>query len=312
MKARPNNMLKARVSPNPGGARRGAGVRLNGSGVQPESSQARPGGGFTLLEMLVVVAIVGLLAAASLPAIRALTQTNTVAAGHRQFLDDLALARHQAISGRRIVYLVLVPPTMRTHFNTIRNADVRLYPAAVKDASLRQLTNLVNGQFTAYALFTRRSVGDQPGRERPRYLSDWNQLPDGMLFGTNVFEDLGAAWFNVAGLTNRVSRPLPFGWFPFPLADSPEMRLPYIAFDSTGRMFYDGGVVPARPGESVPLLRGSVFYEKDAEQRYRLGMPPDVVITEQSRTNQMVVRVEWLTGRARVIRPWEQTVAWQQ
>lgn len=266
---------------------------------------------FTLLELLVVVAIVGMLAAASLPAIRALNQTNTVAASHRQFLDDLALARHQAISGRRVVYLVLVPPTMRAHFNTVRSADQRVYAPSAKDAALRQLTNLVNGQYTSYALFTRRTVGDQPGRERPRYLGEWRQLPEGMLFGTNLFVDLGAAWFSVASATNVFNRPLPYAWFPFPLADSPEMRLPYIAFDSTGRMFYEGGAVPRVPGESVPLLRGSVFYEKDAEQRYRLNAPPDIVITEQSRTNLMEVRVEWLTGRAKVFRPWEQTAAWQ-
>jgi len=76
-------------------------------------------------------------------------------------------------------------------------------------------------------------------------------------------------------------------------------------------MFYEGGEVPLRAGESVPLVRGSVLYEKDAGQRYRLNIPPDVVITEQSRTNLMEVRVEWLTGRARVVRPWEQTAAWQ-
>jgi len=274
-------------------------------------TRTRTNWAFTLLELLVVVAIVGMLAAASLPAIRALTQTNTVAASHRQFLDDLSLARYQAISGRRVVYLVLVPPSMRAHFNTVRTADQRVYSPNAKQSALRQLTNLVNGQFTSYALFTRRTVGDQPGRERPRYLGEWKQLPDGMLFGTNVFVDLGAAWLGVANSTNWASRPLPYGWFPFPLADSPEMRLPYIAFDSTGRMFYEGGVVPRAPGESVPLVRGSVFYEKDAEQRYRLNVWPDVVITEQSRTNLMEVRVEWLTGRAKVFRPWEQTAAWQ-
>ncbi|MCZ7639231.1 MAG: prepilin-type N-terminal cleavage/methylation domain-containing protein [Verrucomicrobia bacterium] len=269
------------------------------------------GRAFTLLELLVVIAIIGLLAASSMPAIRALTQTNTVAAGHRQFLDDLSLARYQAISGRRTVYVVLVPPTMRAHFQTVQTANSQLYSPQAKTAALRSLTNLVNGQYTAYALFTRRTVGDQPGRERPAYLGEWRQLPDGMIFGTNLFSDLGSGWLTVANHTNVTDRPLPYGWFPFPTAESPEARLPYLAFDSTGRMVYEGGVVPRRPGESIPLLRASVFYPKDNQNRYALNSPPDVVITEQAGTNRMDVRVDWLTGRARVIRPWEQNAAWQ-
>jgi hypothetical protein len=266
--------------------------------------------------MLVVVAIIGMLAAASVPAIRALTQTNTIAAGHRQFLDDLALARHQAISGRRVVYLVMIPPTMRGHFATVRNANRQVYSDAVKSNALAQLNRLVNGQYTSYALFTRRSVGDQPGRERPMYLTPWRELPEGLVFGTNVFDDLGAGWLAVANQTNRVERPLPYSWFPFPSSDSPELRLPYIAFDPTGRMFYDGGLAPRRPGEYIPLLRGSVFYEKEIDavsrqERYKLSAAPDVVLTEQADTNRMYVRVDWLTGRAKVLKPWEQTVAWR-
>lgn len=266
---------------------------------------------FTLLEMLVVVAIIGMLAAVSVPAIRALTQTNTVAAGHRQLLDDLAYARQLAVSGRRVVYLVLVPPTMRGHADTIRSADPNLYPPRVKDRALRQLTNLVDGQYTAYALFTRRTVGDQPGRDHPTYLTDWRRLPDGIVFDTNVFVDLGNLWLTVANRTNAAHRPLPYAWFPFPTEDSPELRLPYVAFNPQGRMYYEGGVEPVLAGESIPLLRGSVFYPRDNLDRYDLRSPPDLALSQRGDTNRMEVRVDWLTGRARVHRPWEQTAAWR-
>ncbi|MCX8107857.1 MAG: prepilin-type N-terminal cleavage/methylation domain-containing protein, partial [Verrucomicrobiae bacterium] len=66
---------------------------------------------FTLLELLVVVGIIALLAATSVPAIRSLSKTNVVAAGNRQMLDDLAYARRLALTGRRTVYVVFVPPT---------------------------------------------------------------------------------------------------------------------------------------------------------------------------------------------------------
>lgn len=275
------------------------------------SSGQAPARAFTLLEMLVVVAIIGMLAAISVPAIRALTQTNTVAAGHRQLLDDLALARQLAMSGRRVVYLVLAPPTLRSHADTIRNANPLLYPPPVKDRALRQLTNLVEGQYTAYALFTRRSVGDQPGRENPTYLSDWKRLPDGLLFETNAFVDLGTQWLAAANRTNASRRPLPYAWFPFPTADSPELRLPYIAFNAQGRLYYEGGAEPVLAGESLPLVRGSVFYPRDNAGRPDLRVPPDVALAERGDTNRMEVRVEWLTGRAHVYRPWEQTTAWR-
>lgn len=272
----------------------------------PRSARA-----FTLLEMLVVVAIIGMLAAISVPAIRALTQTNTLAAGHRQLLDDLAFARQLAVSGRRVVYLVLAPPTLRAHADTIRQADSRFYPPPVKDRALRQLTNLFEGQYTAYALFTRRRVGDQPGREDPAYLTDWKRLPEGLLFETNVFEDLGAQWLNAAQRTNAAQRPLPHAWFPFPTADSPELRLPYIAFNAQGRMYYEGGVEPVLAGESLPLVRGSVFYPKDSQDRPDWRAAPDVALSQRGDTNRTEVRVDWMTGRARVHQPWEQTAPWR-
>jgi prepilin-type N-terminal cleavage/methylation domain-containing protein len=290
--------LQQPASPPPGIGRAGRGA-------------SRSGRAFTLLEMLVVVAIIGMLAAVSVPAIRALTQTNTLAAGHRQLLDDLAYARQLAVSGRRVVYLVLAPPTLRAHADTIRRADARFYPPAVKDRALRQLTNLFEGQYTAYALFTRRSVGDQPGRENPVYLTDWKRLPDGLLFETNVFVDLGAQWLNAANRTNAAQRPLPHAWFPFPTADSPEMRLPYVAFNAQGRLYYEGGAEPVLAGEVLPLVRGSVFFPKDSQDRPDWRAAPDIALAQRGDTNRTDVRVDWVTGRARVYRPWEQTAAWR-
>lgn len=66
--------------------------------------------GFTLIEMLVVVGIIGILAAISLPAMKGIGQANLTAAANRQLLDDLSYARLRAISDRTTVYMVFVPP----------------------------------------------------------------------------------------------------------------------------------------------------------------------------------------------------------
>src|ERR1700722_20253329 len=65
---------------------------------------------FTLLELLVVLVIMGILAAIGLPAIRGMSKSNAIAAADRQMLDDLAYARQRAIAEHTTVYMVFVPP----------------------------------------------------------------------------------------------------------------------------------------------------------------------------------------------------------
>lgn len=50
---------------------------------------------FTLLELLVVVAVIGLLAGITAPSIRGMVQGKTLSSGHRQLTDDLNRARQR-------------------------------------------------------------------------------------------------------------------------------------------------------------------------------------------------------------------------
>lgn len=266
----------------------------------PRTARTAPGGGvgaFTLIELLVVVAIIGILAVSAVPAIRGLTSANTVASGSRQMLDDLSYARQLAISSRRTVYMVFVPPTVQSHLAELQ----RVKPPERQKQLLRQYTNLVGAPYTTYALFSWRTVGDQPGRKTPRFLTDWRQLPEGMFLATNRFTDLGDLWWKAATnmATMATNLPLPQAWIPFPAWDAPQLRMPYIAFDPAGRVTYEGlnrSSATQIPEASITLSRGSVMPLRDTQGR---PLPPDIVETPRGNRTDMVIHP--LTGRARVI-----------
>lgn len=247
------------------------------------------GRAFSLVELLIVIAIIGLLAAIGLPALRGLGESTGIDAATRQVLDDLAFARQQAINQRSEVFMIFIPP------------DLHRYQP---EAQRRFLTNFTAQRLTTYALYARRTVGDQPGQATPRMLTPWRSLPDGVFFSPEWFvgqlvRTNPALWQFTAQLprTNLFNVPV---YYP-PVRSNvvvPSVNLPYIRFTPRGQLLAPGPAGPAAPPGHhdviVRLSKGSIFAASPIES-------PDVVETPKG--YRRFIRVNGLTGRARVDHP---------
>jgi prepilin-type N-terminal cleavage/methylation domain-containing protein len=262
--------------------------------TNPSNSRLK---GFTIIELLVVIVIIAILASMAIPALKGFSEANTMTAASRQMMDDIAYARQKAMNNRTTVYMVFIPPS----FWNMPGAPAI---ASLSQESKRQLDVPLKGQSAMYALYSERSIGDQPGQLNNQYLTDWRELPDGAVIDTNKFvqSELIIDPYDTARqfpvqkfLTN---------YFPFPPSEitnafPKRFPLPYIAFDSQGRLVPSSG-----DDEFIPLARGSVFVPVDSDGRPTLDNP-DIVLPgyrEPGRTNYNLVRIDRLTGRARLER----------
>ncbi|MGA2177497.1 MAG: prepilin-type N-terminal cleavage/methylation domain-containing protein [Verrucomicrobiota bacterium] len=251
---------------------------------------------FTLLELMMVVAIIGFLAAMALPHVSGFAKANTLAAADRQLLDDVALARQRALVNRSTVYMVFVPPGFWTNQDYIKSLT--------NDFSNLQLTNLLARQYTSYALLALNSVGDQPGQHFAHYLTDWRTLPQGVLISEFEFiSNQPALTITTTNTTTGQTNPetvFPLNWtpvtVPFPsVAAGSVNKLPYIAFTPQGSLL-------TQTNQYIVLKRGSVFYSEDSNGVPVAG-PVSVVATPPGNetNNPNMIRIDWLTSRATLL-----------
>ena len=254
---------------------------------------------FTLLELLVVLAIIGILAGIVLPTIHAF-KPNPGAVAARQLLDDISRARQLALSQRTTVYMVFLPT------NAFSLPDMATWTADQKSKA----TNVIEKQMIGYTFISLRSLGDQPGRSRPRYLSAWRTLPEGAFiplvkFGphnqsfsiyTNDVNGNPVLAFKVFGFNRTNNIPFPTEETAAASISRPYIDLPYIAFNYLGQLV-------SGENEYIPIAQGSVLFTRDLKTGE--GTWPFQVNENPpgNTTNAFnVVNIDWLTGRARLER----------
>jgi len=266
---------------------------------------------FTLVEMLVVIAIIGILAGITMPTIANFRKADSMLAATRQMQDDVERARMLAISQRTTVYMVFCPSNFWSD---------PAYGSLNGTPEIAKASRLLDKQLNAYTFVTLRSVGNQPGQVTPRYLSEWRPLPDGAMIAPFKFKPRGQPPTIVTDppWPATPTKTFPVKGFdvttdiPFPSADAPPstlvgkkyVALPYIAFNYLGQLLPPVGQVVA-VDEYIPLAKGSINQALDASKIPRLPeqSPTFNESPPGNSTNAFtLIRIDWITGRARLER----------
>jgi prepilin-type N-terminal cleavage/methylation domain-containing protein len=256
---------------------------------------------FTIIELLVVISILGIMAALTVPVLKNFAKSDATLGASRQLLDGVARARQLAISQRTTVYMVFVP----TNF---WNDTSGQWPNNNwwNNLTLAQRTvatnNLCDKQLTGYTFVSLRSVGDQPGQGVPHYLAPWQTLPDNTFIAAQKFYTTNTIVDQISGATYPISEFNYTNKFPFPTETafiSGTLYLPYIAFNYLGQLTVDGADL-AGQDEYIPIAKGSVLFARDSFTKAFQFNPPDVAETPpgNSINSYNIVHIDRLTGRA--------------
>lgn len=264
---------------------------------------------FTLIEMLVVIAILGLIAGLAVPALKNLGKSDATVSAARQLLDDIGRARQLAISQRTTVYMVFIP----TNFWTIPGpVPGSAWWTSLSVASRAIVTNLCDNQLTGYVLIGQGTVGDQPGRHNWHYLSSWQNLPAGTFIAQQKYGNpYGFSTTPVAvppAITMQDNPNSPFVIYgfmtnavPFPTETNSLVWLPSLVFDSSGHLLDQNNQIAQRH-EYIPLAHGSIAPAIDVATKAFI-LANGISVDENPPGNSTnisanIIDIDPLTGRA--------------
>lgn len=236
--------------------------------------------------MLVVISILGVLAALTVPALKNIGKSDANISASRQLLDGIGRARQLAVANRTTVYMVFVP----TNFWSPAN-----FLAARTSAQLSAATNLADKQLTGYNYISYGTLGDQPGQHNWHYLGLWQNLPDGTFTAWQKYYETNLIVDQISGVQYAISE---FNYatnIPFPTENSASgVSLPYIAFNSFGQLV-------SNRDEYIPLAQGSVSPAIDATTKALQFSSPSISETPPGNSTNIsysIVHIDALTGRA--------------
>jgi prepilin-type N-terminal cleavage/methylation domain-containing protein len=280
---------------------------------------------FTLIELLTVIAIIGVLAALLAPVLKNFSKPDVTVAATRQMLDAFSRARQLAIIKRSTVYMVFIPTNFWGSPINLNTTPWSQLPAAIRTSMV--VTQMYDAQWNGYMMVSLRDIGDQPGRTFPKDLVHVKTLPAGAFIPQFKFDApiyvAGAPIINIPYPTNRPDL-LIYGFLqtnniPFPTSDVETNALfmanlnaggahfitvPYIAFNYLGQLASgDGTLLPY--DENIPLAYGSIAEPINPTNKMPVQALPDAKeIPPGNSTNisYNLIHIDRLTGRARLER----------
>jgi prepilin-type N-terminal cleavage/methylation domain-containing protein len=266
-------------------------------GPQPSTLNPQLSTAFTIIELLVVISILGIMAALTVPVLKNFAKSDATLSASRQLLDGVARARQLAMSQRTTVYMVFVPPNF---WNDASGNFNNSWFNNLTPAQQTAATNLCDKQLTGFTFVAAGAMGDQPGNHPWHYLEPWQNLPDGTFI---AFQKFTTSLNNYYIITDPIDNSKTYNIYgfatnaiPFPTATNMSLIFPCLAFNYVGQLVSGQDL----SGENIPIAKGSVLVARDSFTKAFQFNPPDVAENPpgNSTNSYNIVHIDRLTGRA--------------